>query len=151
MTVTPHTVSPYLTNMLKPYLLLILLALSAGALTGCDSNDEEDYSEILGRWEAPGDINDPDVYLNISDDDIVAHFFDDEEGTDTACFTKVTFDVVSRSGNTWQLRDESGDTENVIFRRDGDVLVSESPDIEDGDIIRFNRSTQTDFTPLCNP
>lgn len=141
--------------MNKLRLLPALLLLSTLAVVGCDSNDDEDdYSAILGRWEARGDVNDSDVYLNISDDEIVAHFFDDEEGTDVACFSLVTFDVASRDGNRWTLRapdEETGEpiTDVVIFRRDGDVLVSEAPDVPDGDIVRFNRSTRTDFTPLC--
>lgn len=136
---------------MKPSLLLLsLFALSAFTLVGCDSNDDDEYSEILGRWEALGDPFESDIYLNISDDEIVAHFFDDEEGTDVACYTRETFDVVSREGDAWRLRDASGLTETTLLRRDGEVLVSEAPDIEDGDIIRFERSTRTDFTPLCD-
>ena len=136
--------------MPKLNLLLLFLALGAVAFVGCDSADEgDDYDAILGRWEALGDPSEPDVYLNISDDEIVAHYFDDEEGTDAACYTRETFDVVDRDGDEWTLRYEDGETEVVLLRRDGDELVTESPEIEDGDIVRFERSSRTDFTPLC--
>ena len=117
--------------MRKSPFLIALIALCTFTFVGCDS-DEDEYNNILGRWEALGDPFEPDVYLNISDDDIVVHFFNDEEVTDTPCFVLQNFDVVSRDGNAWTLRIGTS-TEVVIFRRDGDALVTESPDIEDGD------------------
>lgn len=134
----------------KLHLLILFVSFSALAFVGCDSNDEDDYAAILGRWEALGDPFEPDVYINVSNDEIVAHFFDDEEGTDTACFTRETFDVIDRDGEEWTLRYDDGDTDIIIFRRDGDDLVTEDPDIEDGDIVRFERSTRTTFSPSCS-
>ena len=134
--------------MRKPHVLLAFFALSALAFVGCDSNDEDEYSSILGRWEALDNASEEDVYLNIADDEIVAYIFIDDQDTITPCYLSTNFEVVSRDGNEWTIR--SGiDTEVVIFRRDGDVLVTESPDIEDGDIVRFERSTRTDFDPIC--
>lgn len=133
------------------YPFLLLLALGPITFLGCDSADDgDDYADILGRWEALGDPFEPDVYLNISDGEIVARYFDDEEGTDVACFTRETFDVVSRGGDEWRIRSEDGGIETVVFRRDGEGLVTEDPSIEDGDTVVFERSTRTDFTPLCD-
>lgn len=135
------------------FTLFFLLAALALPIAGCDSDssdDDDEYAPILGRWEALGDPNESDVYLNIGDDEIVAHFFDDEEGEDTACFVRETFDVVSRTGSTWRIRYEDGETDDVVFRRNGDDLLSEDPDIADADLVRFERSTRTVFTPMCS-
>lgn len=130
--------------------LSLLVAVAVTLLVGCDSAaGGDEYSDILGRWEALGDPFEPNVYIDISDEDIVAHYFDDEEGTDTPCFIRETFAVVERDGEAWTLRYDDGDTETLLFRRDGEALVAEDPAIEDGDIVVFERSTRTDFTPLC--
>lgn len=132
--------------MHRLHFLLLFFALSAVAFVGCDSNDDEnDYSDILGRWEALDSDVEEDIYLNITDDEIVGHFFE----LTFECFFRETYDVVGREGQTWTIRVFS-ENEDVIFRRDGDDLITESPDIEDGDIVRFERSTRTDFTPPCD-
>lgn len=143
--------------MRKSSLLLALFALSTFTFVGCDSNDEDDYSDVLGRWEYLDDPIDGDAYLNITNDELVIHYFfeGDPEGAPEVedCFITDTAQVLSRDGNEWTIRTEDDtddeNTQTLVIRRDGDELVIDSPDIADGDTVRLQRSTRTDFTPLC--
>jgi hypothetical protein len=137
--------------MNKLHLLLLFVALSAVAFVGCDSNDDDDddYSAVLGRWEALDTEDQDDTYLNISDDEIVAHYFVAEEDGGTDCFERETLNVVSRDGNEWTLRD-TDTTATVIIRRDGDDLETVISESGFSFTTRFDRSTRTDFTPLCD-
>jgi hypothetical protein len=141
--------------MHKLHLLLLFFALSTVAFVGCDSNDDEDdYSAVLGRWEALGDPVEEDAYLNVTDEALIVHFFIENDLTEDDCFGRDFAEVVSREGNRWTLRedDDPEDDEEftLVLRRDGDDLVIEDPDIADRDGTRFERSTRTDFTPLCD-
>ena len=139
--------------MRSPIFLLVLFALCTFTFVGCDSNDEDDYSDVLGRWEYLDDPIDGDSYLNISNDELVIHSFFEGDPEVADCFLTDTAQVLSRDGNEWTIRTED-DTDDeaiqtLVIRRDGDELVIDSPDIADGDTVRLQRSTRTDFTPLC--
>ena len=134
--------------MHKLNILLLFLALSAVTFVGCDSNDDEGgaASGVLGRW-----LNtDGEEFLNISSDEIIVHFFVDFEGEADNCYERFSIDVVSIDGDDWTIVDiDGGDPDTVRLERVGDDLVVSYGSGDEAGTERYVRSTQTNFTPLC--
>lgn len=135
--------------MLKPYLFLGLLALSAVSFVGCDSNDDED-GDVFGLWfldEVDGDSG--DVYFDVSADEIVTYIRIDvpEIPEFETCYVIESVDVVSRDGDEWVVEDADGEQYEATLRVDDDELVVTA----EGETVRFARSSVdvATLTPEC--
>lgn len=129
--------------MLQHRFLLFLFAFSALTFAGCDSTENEDSEGVFGRWKNVAD----EEYLNVSSDDIIVHE-QDGVGSD-ACFLRLEVEVISIDGDEWTIR-QSGFTQTVTIRRDGDALVVIFVEGDDTFETRYERNSRTDFTPLCD-
>lgn len=110
---------------------------------GCDSNEDGDDG-VLGRWQS----TDEDEFLNISEDEIVVHVEDEDDNGD-GCVSRQEYEVVDIDGDEWTFEDAFGESSTIILRRDGDDLVITFVEEGDDDTTRYERSTRTDFSPLC--
>ena len=134
--------------MRTSYFLVALLAFSAVAFVGCDSNDDND-GDVLGLWFADEiDGDEESIYLDIAADEVVQYVFLDADIPDfEPCYLIARVEVVSRDDDEWVLEDEEGERFDATIRRDGDELVITS----EGSTVRLVRSSEdpSTFTPEC--
>jgi hypothetical protein len=138
--------------MVNSYFMLGLLALSAVAFVGCDSNEDED--EVFGMWRAtefPFDEETDEettAYFDISADEIDLYvFIEAPEVPDfEPCYFTQSAEVISRDGDEWVIESD-GERTTSTFRVDGDELIV----TDSGDTVRFERDNvnPSSLTPLC--
>lgn len=133
--------------MSKSHFILWLVALHTTALVGCDSSDEETRDPVLGVWESFGD---PIYFLDVSEEELLLHLYYEDFPDVGECFGTITYEVLSRAGNRWEVRQVTTDnTATFVVEYDaGDLVVTLITPLSTTGR-RFSPSDQTVFAPDC--